>query len=156
MDFNKKLLSILAIFCIIASAGIVCAADSNGYAGSNYQDNGFSGSQYYGNYDGGYAGSQYNEDYTGGYAGSNYYENAEPGNGLPLENQTNPFAGNATHNATGNATGEPTQNATVAGNTTGNATNGTSHSMLSTGNPILILLAVMAVLGGAAAIKGRK
>lgn len=143
MDFNKKLLSILAIFCIIASAGIVCAADSNGYAGSNYQDNGFSG-------------SQYNEDYAGGYAGSNYYENAEPGNGLPLENQTNPFVGNATHNATGNATGEPTQNATVAGNTTGNATNGTSHSMLSTGNPILILLAVMAVLGGAAAIKGRK
>lgn len=157
MDFNKKLLSILAIFCIIASAGIVCAADSNGYAGSNYQDNnGFSGSQYNEDYTGGYAGSQYNEDYTGGYAGSNYYENAEPGNGLPLENQTNPFAGNATHNATGNATGEPTQNATVAGNTTGNATNATSNNMLATGNPILVLLAVGAVLGGATVLRRRK
>ena len=139
MDFNKKLLSILAIFCIIASAGIVCAADSNGYAGSNYLDNnGFSGSQYYGNYD-------------GGYAGSNYYNNSEPGNGLPLENQTNPYAGNATHDVAGNATGNATGE--VTNNTAGNATNGTSHNMLSTGNPILILLAVIAVIGGATVLR---
>lgn len=147
MDFNKKLFSILAIFCIIASAGIVCAADSGNFAGN---DNGSLNGEYDQN---GYAGMHYSENEQDGYAGSQYYNNAEPGNGLPLENQTNPYAGNATHNATGNATGNATQNATVAGNTTGNATNATSHNMLSTGNPILILLAVGAVLGGVTVLR---
>ena len=28
MDISKKLLTLLAIFCVIASAGVVCAADA--------------------------------------------------------------------------------------------------------------------------------
>ncbi len=45
MDLSKKILAILAIFCVIASAGAVCATDNLGYAddmggydGSNYSD----------------------------------------------------------------------------------------------------------------------
>ena len=136
MDLNKKLLTLLAIFCLIVSAGVVCAADQDGYAGINYQImNGVSGSQYA------------------------VADGLEPGNGLPLENQTGPV-GNATSNvvgnSTGNATGNTTGNATVhaAGaptNTTGNAT--AHHSMPATGNPILALFAVTAVLGGYAVLR---
>ena len=147
MDIKRKLLVLLAIFCIIGSAGLVCAAEDGGFAGSDYQYmNDVNGSQAY---DGGYAGS----NYDGGYAGSQYYNNAEPGNGLPLENQTNPFAGNATGNATGNST----HNAAGAANATGNATPATSsHNMLATGNPILALLAVTAIIGGYGIIKRDK
>ena len=117
MDLSKKILAILAIFCVLVSAGAVCAADDFGQLGSNYadDDSGYAGSNYE---DGGYAGSNYQDD--GGWAGSQYNETLE--------------------NATANAAGEPT-NAT-------NATVGSVHSMLATGNPILILLAVGAVLGG--------
>ena len=34
--FQQKTITLLAIFCIIASAGVVCAADQDGYAGRNY------------------------------------------------------------------------------------------------------------------------
>lgn len=59
---------------------------------------------------------------------------------------------NETSNATANAT------APVAGNTTNATSNATanataSQSMLATGNPILILLAVGAVLGGCVALR---
>ena len=75
MDFKKGLLSLLAIFFIVASAGMVCAAEDGGFAGSDYQYlNDVNGNQ---SYDGGYAGS----NYDGGYAGSQYSKNAEPGNG---------------------------------------------------------------------------
>ena len=137
MDLNKKLLTLLAIFCLIASAGVVCAADyDDGYAGINYEDmNGVSGSQY----------DDTNDTVL------------EPGAGLPLENQTNPMAGNDTNNATGNTTGNITGNATahaaggIAGNTTTNAT--AHNTMFATGNPILALFAVCAVLCGAAIIR---
>lgn len=125
----KKILAILAIFCVLVSAGAVCAADDFGQLGSNYAD------------DSGYAGSNYQDD--GGWAGSQYNETLE--------------------NATANAAGEPT-NATNATNITAqaageptNATNATEsvQSMLSTGNPILILLVVVAVLGGYVVYKRR-
>ena len=150
MDLSKKLLTLLAIFCVIASAGVVCAADSDGgylatdyaddlgdvddggYAGSNYQDDGgWAGSQYE---DGGYAGSNYRDD--GGWAGSQYNET--------LENQT-------AQNTTALAAGEPV-NATA--NVTANST--TSHTMLATGNPVLLLLGVSAVLGGVAVLRRKK
>ena len=133
MVISKKLLTLFAIFCIIASAGIVCAAEQGGYAGSNYQNmNGASGSQYY----------------------VNNGNDLEPGAGLPLENQTGYVPldnnGNPITNATANTTV-----ASAAGNPTGNATgNATSaHSMPATGNPILALLAVSAVLGGACVLR---
>ncbi len=69
-----------------------------------------------------------------GWAGSQYNET--------LENA------NATGNTTGNATGNAT--VPVAANTTAtNATNATApQGMLATGNPIFLLLGVLAVAGG--------
>lgn len=137
MDLSKKkILAILAIFCVLVSAGAVCAADDFGQLGSNYadDDSGYAGSNYE---DGGYAGSNYQDyddgiaDDNSGYAGSNYQD--DDGWAGSQYNET-------LENATANAAGEPT-NAT-------NATVGSVHSMLATGNPILILLAVGAVLGG--------
>lgn len=151
MNLKNKILTLLAIFCVIASASAVCAADAgsgdvygtqyedqNGYAGSQYQINeGYSGSQY-GNYQGGYAGSNYQDD--GGWAGCQYNETAEAA--YSAGEPTN------TTNTTGNVTAavEPvnqTTNTTVA------------NKMLETGNPIVALLAVSAVLGGYAVIRRR-
>lgn len=146
MIFSKRLLAVLAILCVIVSAGAVCAADQDGYAGSNYQDmNGVSGSQYY----------------------VNNGNDLEPGAGLPLENQTgyvpldsagNPIAqnaSNATAHTTGNATGNGTAHTT--GNATTNSTNATAQTnMLPTGNPIIILLAVLGVVGGYGIIRRNK
>ncbi len=144
MDFNKKLLTLLAIFCIIASAGIVCAADNGGYAGSNYQNmNGVSGSQY------------------------GLYADFEPGNGLPIEDQTGNVPldtdGNTTNNTTGNTTGNATNNATgnitdnTTANVTANTTNATAaHALPSTGNPIIALLAVTGIVGGYAVRRRNK
>lgn len=154
MDLTKKLLTLLAIFCIIASAGVVCAADAGtdgGYAGSNYEDmNGAAGSQYM------------NEAET---AGTNQ-DILEPGNGLPLENQTgyvpldangNPIngthaAGNTVANATNTTnTTHPVANATV-GNTS-NATHHPANTMPATGNPVIGLLAAVGIIGGYAALR---
>ena len=145
-DISKKLLlTLLAIFCVIASAGAACAADAYGDTGydelsyaddigewvdSPYSDDnqtGWAGSQYNEDEQGGYAGSQYNEDEQGGYAGSQYNET--------LENA---------------AAGEPVSDS-VSQNMTANATS--SHTMLETGNPILALFAVGAVLGSCAVFK---
>ena len=160
MEFNKKLLSIFAIFCIIVSASAVCAAEHGGYAGSNYHNMmGVSGSQY--NITG--VGNQTNVTQLNG-----TQTVLEPGAGLPLENQTGPVHLNAAGepltgtapstahpvaNITGNAAGHPVANATgnatgsAAGHPVNNSTNATgnsgnssaSHSMLPTGNPILAL-----------------
>ncbi len=74
------------------------------------------------------------DDFDGGWAGSQYNETLE----------------NATANAT-NATDVP---ANTTAPVAGNANNATAaHTMLATGNPILALLAVSAVLGGCAIYK---
>ena len=137
MDLNKKLLALLAIFCVIVSASAVCAADNDGYAGSNYQDtNGVS-------------------DVGNGTAIDGNQDALEPGAGLPLENQTNNVTANTTDNATGNTTGNATNNVTA--NATSNSTNATSiQNMLATGNPIIALLAVGAIAGGYAVIRRNK
>ena len=147
MDFRKKLLTLLAIFCVIASAGVVCAADASadgnlgidyadegGWAGSQYQDDGYAGSQYQD--DGGWAGSQYNEsEENGGYAGSQYQDDGGWAGSQYNETAEN---GNATSQF---GAGEPT-------NTTGNTTNATTSKMLATGNPILLIIGATAILGG--------
>ena len=126
MDFSKKLLVLLAIFCVIASAGLVCAeeSDGGGYAGSQYQD------------EGGYAGSQYQDD--GGWAGSQYNETLE--NATAAANQT---AQNGTSQVTENTT------ASAPANTT------TPFGMLATGIPI-ILVAVIVVIAAGVLISRRK
>ena len=140
MNFNKKLLTLLAIFCVIASAGFVCAADD-------------ASSQ-----DGIVLGESINEPANlGSDAGQNDVNQStlEPGAGLPLENQTGPV-GNATGNETGNITGNTTANVTAnaTGNTTGNAT--VPQHLLATGNPIIALFAVSAIMGSYAVIKRNK
>ena len=152
MDFSKKLLTLLAIFCVIASATAVCAADVNaddGYVGTSYDgmngvsesqnqdDGGWAGSQYQDKGD--WAGSQYQDD--GGWAGSQYNETLENGTHVP--------SAGAPTNTTGNST------TPVEHNTTANATS-TSHNLLATGNPILVLLVVNAIIGGYAVLRRRK
>ena len=80
---------------------------------------------------GNYAGTQYQD---GGYAGSQYQDDGG-------------WAGSQYDETLENAAGAPV-------NATANATS--SHTMPVTGNPILLLLVVGAVLGGAAVIKRRK
>ena len=143
MRLNKMVLALLAIFCIIVSAGAACASDFGGYAGSNYK-------------------ATAEDDFHYSPHG------LEPGAGLPLENQTadGPMnvTGNATHHVTANATGNVTGNATgnATGNNTHNATGNATHSqananhtptLLSTGNPILVLLAIFVVICGYGLIK---
>ena len=154
MNISKKLLTLLAIFCVIASAGAAFAADAYGDigydelsytddigegVGSHSDDNqtGWAGSQYNENDQGGYAGSQYDVDDQGGYAGSQYNETSEHAAGEPV---------NTTADAPVNETAD-----TAAQNMTANATS--SHKMLETGNPILALFAVGAVLGAYAVYK---
>ncbi|MEE1335945.1 hypothetical protein [Methanobrevibacter sp.] len=163
MDISKKLLlTLLAIFCVIASAGAACAADAYGdagydelgytddigeWVGSQYSDDnqtGWAGSQYNDTDQGGYAGSQYDEDDQGGYAGNQYNEDDQGGYAGSQYNET---LENAAANA---AAGEPVSDS-VSQNMTANATS--SHTMLETGNPILALLAVGAVLGSCAVLK---
>ena len=149
MDINIKILTLLAIICVIAAAGLVCAADNGGHAGSNYHNiNGVSESQY----------------------NAHEVKVLEPGNGLPLENQTAPAHVNATGNAAGhvavNATTNATSNATHvnATNTTGNTTHANAthanathvnatHNMPVAGNPIVLLLAGVALVGGYTVLK---
>ena len=145
MDLSKKLLTLLAIFCVIASAGVVCAADvsSNGLDDNQYSipQEGYAGSQYDENQEGGYAGSQYDVNQEGGYAGSHYDVNQEGG-----------YAGSQYNKTVENAAGEHlTETGNITGNTTGNAT--ASHTMPATGNPIMALFVVCAILGGYAIIR---
>lgn len=137
MNISKKLLALLAIFCIVASAGVVCAADNgtdDGWAGSQYQDNG------------NWAGSQYNEtsvDHEGGPYIDPDYAHHEPAAGEPTNS-----TGNST-NATGNSTGH------AAGELSNNTTNKTAnpYKLPATGNPVLVLLGVSAILGGCAVLR---
>ncbi|WP_407377252.1 hypothetical protein [Methanobrevibacter sp.] len=182
MILSKKLLVLLSLFCIILSAGSAFAADGHmgfdyyagfdyldemgdvqydgGYAGSNYDGGGYAGSNYQD--DGGYAGSNYQDDggaagsqyEDGGYAGSNYQDDGGAAGSQYNETLENAAAADQSAQNTTNAT------ANVASNTTANI-NGTSndnpvHSMLETGNPLMILFAVGAVLGGASILRRNK
>ena len=141
MDIMKKFLILLAIFCIVGSVAAVSAADMASDMG------GYAGSQYNVDQVGGYAGSQYDVNQTGGYAGSQYYQNEMGGYAGSQYNAT-------ANNMTGNAT--PAAHTAHAANATTNTTNATApHTMLATGNPILILFGVIAAVGGYAALRRR-
>ena len=155
MDISKKLLlTLLAIFCVIASAGAACAADAysdGGYDGLGYSDESgdWAGSQYSDDDQGGYSGSQYNEDEQGGYAGSQYdvdEQGGYAGSQYDVDEQGG-YAGSQYNETLENAAaGEPVNDTVVADNMTADATS--SHTMLETGNPILALFAVTAIIGG--------
>ncbi len=157
MNLSKKLLTLLAIFCVIASAGVACAADANSDVDGTYlsatDDMGEIGDQAdfddvdYTTNDGGWAGSQYNGNVENGHQGApeidpDYAHNEAAGEPI---NATGNSTDNATSNTTGNATAQ------VAQNTTTNATS--SSNMLATGNPVLLLLGVTAVLGAGAVLR---
>lgn len=143
MDFNKKvLMALLAVFCVIVSAGAICAAeDANSEVVSESGDG-----------DAVLADNEnVNDDGNNDQdvSGDNDYDGSQGPDVVPPQdnlNETNNTT-NVTANATGNATGEPTQN--VTDNSTGNATHQTGSNYV-TGNPILALLAVSAVAGGIA------
>ena len=140
MKFNKKLIALLAIFCVVISAGLVCAEDAapsdNGDAGAETTVNGDTGAD--------------TAD-TGNDAGNAGTTDAPVQDATSNETAT---AANVTSNATvnnANTTGNATTgNAT--NNATGNATNSTSLPKaiqnFVTGNPILVLAFVIIVGAG--------
>ncbi|WP_407410234.1 hypothetical protein [Methanobrevibacter sp.] len=156
MNITKKLLTLLAIFCVIASAGAVCAADANADIDGTYLSAvddmvGVGDHPDFDDiddaYDGGWAGGQYNGNMEDGHPGAPEidpdYAHDEAA-GEPIN-----ASGNATNNLTANTTGNATAQAVQ--NQTANATS--AHNMLATGNPILLLLGVTAVLGAGAVLR---
>lgn len=139
MEFKNTIFAILAIFCVVLSACAVSAADNTNPV--------FDGTEI--------DGSQTNmtdpadlfpDDATDHNAAGDVDGN-ETHNSmiLPPDYAHNETAAMNATNATGHAAGE---------NVTGNATNATAtHTMPATGNPILALLAVGAVLGGACVLR---
>lgn len=112
MNFNLKLMALLAIFCVVLSVGFVSATE-NIAGGSDV--NGISMSDDNGSV------AAVAEDASGEFAD----------HGVPY------------HADGTNATGE------IPENSTGNSTNSTTtaHNLPATGNPILALLAVSAIIG---------
>ena len=139
MDISKKIITLLAIFCLIASAGAVCAENIDGNATDIYNSqNDLDGNQ----------NTAQESTHIGAPSIAPDYAHHEPAAGA-LENQTTNGTAYATGNGTaytGNAT-----NTTAAHNATHNATN--THQMLATGNPILLLVGVTALIGGYAALR---
>ena len=82
----------------------------------------------------------------GGYIGSDYADG-----GYAADDSG--YAGSNYQDDTGYAADDSGYAGSQYNETLENATAGTTHTMLATGNPILILLAVIAVLGGYAAFK---
>lgn len=146
MDITKKLLTLLAIFCVIASAGVVCAADAGNHSnwvGINHENiSGVPESHYMGSNDRSTDTSIINHNVTP----------VPHAAGEPVENES---ASNGTvEGAIGSNSVSQNASANGTGNDTGNAT--TYPTMQTTGNPILGLLAVGAILGGATIINRKK
>ena len=141
MELKNTIVAILAIFCVVFSACAVCAADdvSGNFTADEAQtvyDEMILPPDY-----------AHDESATGQAAGGDVDGN-ETHNSmvLPPDYAHDEAAMMNATNATGHAAGENTANAT------NNAT-ASAHTMPATGNPILALLAVGAVLGGACVLK---
>ena len=153
MELKTKLFAILAIFCILCSACAVCAADD---ASAMSADDGIfiDGSSHDG-HDGAIIPPDNTHDEAGHAAGMDPYldgsQDGHNGTIIPPDAAHNEAAMNQT-NSTHAAGSDDVANAT------GNATNNTiAHNNLpATGNPILALLAITAVLGGATYITRKK
>ena len=147
MELKNTIFAILAIFCVVLSACAVSAADEANQGADYYLNGNEDG------HNGEIIPPDNTHDEAGHAAGEDPYldgsQDGQNGTIIPPDVNHNEQAMNST-NSTGNAT------AHAAGEnvTSGNSTNATAaHKMLSTGNPILALLAVGAVLGGASIIR---
>ena len=133
MNF-KKLLVLMAIFCVVISVGAVSAVDGDEPIADEGSDEPVA--------------TPDDEEDLGGYAGSNYEDqdvNTQTEDnvtefGTDGANATGNYTGNTTINATGNVT-----NVTANNNATGNNT--ILHQLLNTGTPIIILIIVGAIIG---------
>lgn len=167
MDLIKKFLILLAIFCVIGSAAAVSAedfgSDDISHAGDNYGDsNGIAGSPYGADDEGVDQVPSVEHDADFVPDGNpemlppdwNHMEHAagEPDN-QTSSNQTNTTAQDAADNQPANETAAGNAALNEGGNDTSNATGASPQKMPTTGNPILALFAVGAVLGGSAIIR---
>ena len=130
MKLKNKIFAILAIFCLIASA---CAVSAANETNSTYTDD------------------MYNEYPTEIHETNNATDNSSDLDAEAIHDSMilPPDYAHSEMNATGHAAGENS----TATNTT-NATQ--THTMPATGNPILVLLAVGAIFGGAEVYRRRK
>ena len=150
MELKTRLFAILAIFCVLCSVCAVSAADD---AGVMSADDGIFMDGSHDGHDGAIIPPDNTHDEAGHAAGMDpYLDGSQDGhngtiippdaahNEQAMMNQTN-----STHAA----------GSDVAANSTGNSTgNATAHGILpATGNPILILLGVSAIIGGAVVLK---
>ena len=142
MEFKSKLFAILAIFCVICSACAVSAADNVSDDGNGlYLDDSEDG------HNGTIIPPDFNHNEAAQAAGGDMYDDGVPYHGDGTDPTATPTDNVTGANVTGNAAG-----ANVTAN--GNSTNTTAtHTMPATGNPIILLLGVGAIVGGYAVIR---
>ncbi|WP_407376493.1 hypothetical protein [Methanobrevibacter sp.] len=160
MKFKNKIFAILAVFCVILSACAVSAADDGILSmtdgdmydpGVPYHADGTDPTLSAGNnstdgdmYDPGVPYHADGTDPTGNATDGDMYDPGVPYHADGTDPTQTPIG-----NETGNATGNATQHAAGGEHTT-------THTMPATGNPILVLLAIGAVLGGATLMTRKK
>ncbi|MDO5860463.1 LPXTG cell wall anchor domain-containing protein [Methanobrevibacter sp.] len=153
MELKNKLFAILAVFCVILSACAVSASDDVlGQGSGDYLDGSEDG------HNGTIVPPDNTHDEAQHAAGADPYldgsEDGHNGTMVPPDANHDEAAMNTTAYAAGgdiNATGNATADAA------GENVNATAqHTMPATGNPILLLLGVCAVLGGACVVRKRK
>ena len=153
MILNKNILAILAIFCVLLSA---CAVSATDQVDQMTDDDGMYLSPHEDGHNGAIIPPDNTHDEQRHAAGGDYYldgsQDGHNGTIIPPDANHNEAAmANAT-NSTAHAAGEPVQNAT---NHTASASTA-AHKLPATGNPILALFAVSAVLGGASVLRRKK
>lgn len=154
MILNKNILAIFAIFCVLFSAGAVSATDQIDQISNDNEMYIFPHGD---GHDGTMIPPDVAHDEQKHAAGGDYYlDGSQDGhNGTiipPDANHNEQAMANATNatNATAHAAGGDVQNAT---NATASAA---TQKMLATGNPIIALFAVSAVLGGAYVLTNKR
>ena len=141
MELRNTIFAILAVFCVVLSACAVSAEDdvTGDFNATDAQDI----------HDDMILPPDYAHDEDQSQAAGGDVDGEETHNSMVLP----PDYAHSEMNVT-NATADAVANAAGENATSGNATNATSaNTMHATGNPILALLAVGAVLGGAAIIR---
>ena len=152
MELKTKLFAILAIFCVLCSACAVCAADD--VDAMSADDGIFIDGSSHDGHDGAIIPPDNSHDEARHAAGMDpYLDGSEDGhngtiippdaahNEAAMDNVTNstPAAGGDVSNSTGNSTG----------------INGVNSILPATGNPLVILLGCLAVVGGISVLRNR-
>ena len=153
MELKHKLFAILAIFCVLGSACVVCAADD---VDAMAADDGVFIDGSHDGHDGAIIPPDNTHDEAGHAAGADPYldgsQDGHNGTIIPPDYAHNESAMMNATNSTGNATHAAGSDVV---NSTGNATvNATAHNALpATGNPIIALFVGIAAVGGYAALR---